>query len=330
VHFGFHYPRSFVTALRSCDLSASFVRDFKDAVVDDFEMLYAIARRQSKVSTARFFRMFQDMRAPISIATASDAALFNNELVEGVFKCTEHAFDWMILRDYLEKRLDAHGITLACGETAERVTVRDGVKQLELASGRVVTCHELFNVTYGGLNCLPLASGFGPLPLKYELAEIALVAPPPELSGKAVTVMDGPFFSLMPFPSEGLYSLTHVRYTPHRSWIDQPGAGTAYMVADAIPETTRWRHMVADARRYLPCAGDVEYRKSLFEVKTVLTHNERDDGRPILLHQHSQESGFYSVMGGKIDNIYDLFDAIVQVNPRLSSAHADCLFGQHG
>ncbi|WP_338332312.1 FAD-dependent oxidoreductase [Acetobacter sp. LMG 32666] len=325
VHFGFHYPRSFVTALRSRDLSTKFVRDFKNAVVDDFQMLYAIARRQSKVSTARFLRMFQDMDAPIVEASAPDTALFNNDLVEGVFKCTEYAFDWSILRDNLKKRLDASGITIAYGETAEKVTMADGVNYLHLASGRVVNCRELFNVTYGGLNRLPMASGFAPLPLKYELAEVALVAPPPELAGKAVTIMDGPFFSLMPYPAEGLYSLTHVRYTPHRSWVDQSGKANTYGQADTMVERTRWRHMMADARRYLPCAEHITYHKSLFDVKTVLTRNERDDGRPILLHQHSAKPGFYSVMGGKIDNIYDLFDTIAQIIPDYKNANTDYL-----
>ena len=328
VHFGFHYPRSFVTALRSRDLSTSFVRDFKNAVVDDFQMLYAIARRQSKVSIARFLRMFQDMRAPISVASAADTALFNHDLVEGVFRCTEYAFDWTILRDDLKKRLDAYGIAIAYGETAEKVTMEDGINHLHLASGRVVTCRELFNVTYGGLNYLPMASGFAPLPLKYELAEVALVAPPPELTGRAVTIMDGPFFSLMPSPAEGLYSLTHVRYTPHRSWIDQPGKGDAYRQANAVAEPTRWRHMMADARRYLPCVDKITYHRSLFDVKTVLTRNERDDGRPILLHQHSAQPGFYSVMGGKIDNIYDLFDTVMQIIPDLKNANTDYLLGR--
>ena len=49
---------------------------------------------------------------------------------------------------------------------------------------------------------------------------MALVEPPAELGGAAVTVMDGPFFSLMPYPSRGLFTLSHVRYTPHCSWHD--------------------------------------------------------------------------------------------------------------
>ena len=65
VHTGFHYPRSFVTALRSRELSTRFAADFPEAIRSDFQMLYAIARRRSRVTTARFRRMFEDMGAPI-------------------------------------------------------------------------------------------------------------------------------------------------------------------------------------------------------------------------------------------------------------------------
>ena len=74
--------------------------------------------------------------------------------------------------------------------------------------------------------------------------------------------------------------------------------------------------MVQDARRYLPCAAEFEHRGSLFEVKTVMVKNERDDGRPILLCRHADAPRLSSVMGAKIDNIYDLFEALPQLDPR--------------
>ena len=315
VHSGYHYPRSFVTALRSRELSARFARHFGDAVLDDFRMLYAIARRRSKVSTARFVRMFRDMGAPITPATPSDAALFDPDLIEGVFDCPEFAFDWMVLRDHLARRLERHGVELRRGVSALRVVPHGGRAAVELATGGSIAADFVFNVTYAGLNRVAVASGFAPLPLKYELAEVALVEPPAELAGKAVTVMDGPFFSLMPYPAAGLYSLTHVRYTPHMSWIDRPGSPDADAVAATLPRESRALHMIRDTQRYLPCAAGLVQRDALFEVKTILTSNERDDGRPILLHRHAAQPWFASIMGGKIDNIYDLFDALGELDP---------------
>jgi hypothetical protein len=40
----------------------------------------------------------------------------------------------------------------------------------------------------------------------------------------------------------------------------------------------------------------------------VLIKNEGDDGRPILFEKHAALAGCYSVLGGKIDNIYDVLE----------------------
>jgi hypothetical protein len=56
----------------------------------------------------------------------------------------------------------------------------------------------------------------------------------------------------------------------------------------------------------MPGLGDAELKDSLFEVKTVLAKNEGNDGRPILFEKSQTLPGFFSVLGGKIDNIYDI------------------------
>ena len=327
VHTGFHYPRSFVTALRSKQLHQRFARDFAPSVVDDFAMLYAIARRRSKVSAERFYRMFTSMGAPIARASASDAALFNPELIESAFACTEFAFDWSVLRDLLAEQLAACGIEIRLGSRVEAVEFRGDTAHLSLDRGAGVDAATLFNVTYAGINTLLNNSGLEALALKHELAELALIAPPPELVGKGITVMDGPFFSTMPYPERALHSLTHVRYTPHASWNDHQASAGADAAAGRAADMTegavesRWRHMVLDAQRYMPCIADAQYKGSLYEQKTVLVRNERDDGRPILFHKHSGKPVFYSILGGKMDNIYDLFELLPSVEPRFRAAN---------
>jgi hypothetical protein len=69
--------------------------------------------------------------------------------------------------------------------------------------------------------------------------------------------------------------------------------------------------MLKDALRFLPSASKATYIDSLFEIKTVLTQNEGNDGRPILLrHDYGGLPGLNVVMGGKIDNIYDILEAL--------------------
>ena len=68
--------------------------------------------------------------------------------------------------------------------------------------------------------------------------------------------------------------------------------------------------MLRDVERYMPSIKDSEYIESLFEVKTILTKNEGDDGRPILYEPHQKVPGCFSILGGKIDNVYDVLERL--------------------
>ncbi len=325
VHTGFHYPRSALTAVRSMLLHQRFMTDFPEAVVDDFQMLYAIARRRSKVSAKRFYRMFRDIGAPIRPALPSEAALFDPDMVEGIFACSEAAFDYTVLRHHLARRLDHSGVEVRMSVALAHLQDQpDGIRAT-LSDGSEIEARYAFNITYAQINDVLGRSGLPPAALKHELAEIALVEPPAELQGLGVTVMDGPFFSCMPYPSAQLHSLTHVRYTPHVSWNDKTGGPSAYENMAQFQPRTRVQHMIHDAQRYMPCLGRCVPHQSLYEVKTVLTKNERDDGRPILYQQLPADSRLVSILGGKIDNIYDLFDLVRGTDAEFGAAHARLL-----
>jgi glycine/D-amino acid oxidase-like deaminating enzyme len=315
VHSGFHYPRSFVTARRSLALYHRFVEDFRDAVVDDFRMLYAIARDGSKVTPERFERMFAGMGAPIRPARAGDVALFSASTVAQVFECTEHAFNPDRLRLLLEARMKAAGIRVLTGARAEAIDARgpDQPVTVAIAGQGTISAPIVVNATYGQF---PERPAGGRVRFKYEYAEVALVEPPPILSGLGVTVMDGPFFSVMPFPARNAYSLTHVRYTPHFAWTSGEEAPPLH-----YPPKSRWLHMLRDAARYMPGLVDTRWRESLYEVKTVLLRNEGDDGRPILLDRDPGHPGLVTVLGSKLDNIYDLFDALREGGGTFAKAH---------
>ena len=89
-------------------LKNKFANDFPESIIDDFQMIYAITKHNSKVSSKRFYRMFSDMKAPISKSNRSD--LFNMDLIDEIFECTEYAFDYKNLKDNLNARIESSGI----------------------------------------------------------------------------------------------------------------------------------------------------------------------------------------------------------------------------
>ena len=311
VHNGYHYPRSFTTAFRSRVNLPRFMLDYPAAVNSDFSQLYAIARCNSKVTARQFERFCREIGAPLEVAPKQLHALFEPRLIEDVFLVKEYAFDAGKLAARVGQDLGEHGVDVHLNTRVLNIqtdpyglAVQGDGATAELLKGRYV-----FNCTYSGLNQFSGQYLGTQTQLKHEIAEIAIVKAPPVLANIGVTVMDGPFFSMMPFPARGLHTLSHVRYTPHSQWVDQPGSDP-YLKLSTYDRTTRVDRMIRDIARYLPVARDVRYIDSLFEIKTVLVKNENDDGRPILFEKHPELPGCYSILGGKIDNIYDVLEKL--------------------
>ena len=312
VHNGYHYPRSFTTAFRSRVNLPRFVRDFPDAVKRDFTNLYAIARRNSKVTARQFERFCREIGASLKPAPNQLSGLFDRRLVEQSYLVEEYVFDASVLRTGACQELGQLGVEIVLGtEVVGLIRVASGV-EIKLVGpdgeGRIES-RLVFNCTYSGLNRLRGDYPGALAQLKHEIAELALLEMPVALQGVGITVMDGPFFSLMPFPPRGLHTLSHVRYTPHLAWLDCPEVDPYRRLAD-YPRVPRVDRMLRDVERFMPAIREAKYVESLFEIKTVLVKNEIDDGRPILFERHANIPGCYTVLGGKIDNIYDIFEQL--------------------
>jgi glycine/D-amino acid oxidase-like deaminating enzyme len=309
VHNGYHYPRSFTTAYRSRVNYQRFLADWPEAVTQSFAHHYAVARSNSKVTARQFERFCAAIGASLAPASKDVLSLFDMRLIDRVFAVCESSFDSVKLRAAVERSMSNLPIDLVFSSRVLRVDAAgDGL--LSLTTDRdQVRAHYVFNCTYSGLN--QIGGGFGgtKAKLKHEVAEMALVRPPTALANLGITIMDGPFFSLMPFPSVGSHILSHVRYTPHRAREDEQNADP-YVWLASYEKEPRADRMIRDAARYIPALSGAMHVSSLFEVKTVLVKSEGDDGRPILLETAKDLPNFYSVLGGKIDNVYDVLEAL--------------------
>jgi glycine/D-amino acid oxidase-like deaminating enzyme len=317
VHNGYHYPRSLLTALRSRVNAPRFVSEFSEAIFSDFVQYYAISRRRSNVTAGQFEQFCRRIGAEIMPTTGGVRKLFDSELIEAVFRVREPAFDADLLRDCFRTRIQEAGIALVTETKAIRVTVegeaRSAGQRFRLETRNVQSggrhefpCEYLYNCTYSRLNGILARSGMQPIRLKHEATEMALVEVPASLSGLSITVMCGPFFSLMPFPPLQLATLSHVSYTPHYEWPDDPLQGGYVSHKPSFPLRTRFDRMRRDATRYVPALKDCRYVRSIWEVKTVLPQSGVNDSRPILFKRDPSAPNLISLLGSKIDNIFDL------------------------
>ena len=309
IHNGYHYPRSYTTAYRSRINLPRFVADFPFAVRRDFVKLYAIARYNSRVNARQFQRFCKEIGARLESAPAEYTQMFHPRRIEALFLAEEFTFDAAQLQSWAEEKLAACNVEVVLNQRVESCrSIGNGnaVDSTPRNTSDVETIHAryVFNCTYSGLNHIggvrPVAAS-----LKHEITELGIIEMPPPMRGLGITVMDGPFFSVMPFPARNLHSISHVRYTPHLHWHDETGK-YPYEHLDRYAKESHVGRMIRDAKRYMPGLNDAVIKDSLFEVKTVLARNEGNDGRPILFEKSQTLPGFYSILGGKIDNIYDI------------------------
>lgn len=308
VHGGYHYPRSVLTAIRSKVNLPIFSKEYESAVEKEFSNYYAIATSFSKVSARQFQRFYERIGAKLSKSTKG-MSYFNPKLIEEVFEVNEFVFNSASLKKMLINKLNKIKININKNEEVVKISeVSEGIEVT--TSKNIYLAKSVINSTYSSINLVNKKSGLPIIPFKHELTEMCLVTVPESFKGQAFTIMCGPFFSLMPFPDKNLYTLSHVRYTPHSEWQDsEDNVRNSHNYLEEINKISHYPQMKADIVRYMPAAEGIEYSgESLWEIKTVLPQSEGDDSRPILYKDnYGGIKNYICIMGGKIDNIYDVF-----------------------
>lgn len=320
VHNGYHYPRSILTALRSRVNFPKFINEYRECIYSDFDKYYAIGKIFSKVTANQFKIFCQRIDVPLEPATREVKKLFNSNLIEEVFWTKEYAFDAVKLRDRMFDELEEAGVEVKLNSQVVKIRKTSEDLGIEVFFTSSDSCNSIaakyvFNCTYSAINKIISASDLPTIPLKHELAEMALVEVPEPLKHWGITIMCGPFFSIMPFPPRGLHTLSHVRYTPHYYWRDPENFSIETgKNSSKVARKTNYAYMIGDAQRYIPILKDCHYVDSLWEVKTVLPQSEVDDSRPILFRRNQGIKNFTCVLGGKIDNVYDIPDELQFLN----------------
>ncbi len=316
VHMGYHYPRSFSTAIKSAGYFNRFNEDYGFSVYSKFDQVYATSAEYSWTAANEFKEFCKN--ANIRCEEIPTGTYFNEGACDGAFLTEEYTYDAMILKDYFVEELSKYSnAVLKYGQRI--MQINKAVDSYEIVTADCAyTTGFVLNATYGSVNQIIAMAGFEPFDIKYELCEIILCNVNDRLKGAGITVMDGPFFSIMPFGKTGYHSLTTVTRTPHVTSYDtlptfecQDGEFCSRNQLGNCndcpnkPETA-WSYMSQIAKKYMKPEYEFSYDKSLFSMKPILKASEVDDSRPTVIRCFSKEPYFVSVLSGKINTVYDL------------------------
>lgn len=325
VHMGYHYPRSLTTAVKSAGYFRRFVEDFGFCIHDAFEQIYATSDKFSWTNAGQFQEFCK--AADIKCEEVAASKYFKPGMCDGAFLTEEYTYDAKVLQHFFEEELkkDAN-VEIKYSVRIHKIVKLDKSFLVETEDGNCFESPYVLNATYASVNqVIDRVEGvekefFG---IKYELCEIILCKPSEALKKIGITVMDGPFFSIMPFGQTGLHSLTAVTFTPHVTSYERkpefscqkgmeqgPNKCTPHSLGNCSkcphkPDSA-WPYMSHLADKYMKPEYSYSYEQSLYSMKPILKSSEVDDSRPTAIRVMNREPIFVSVLSGKINTVYDL------------------------
>ncbi|MBX4199203.1 FAD-binding oxidoreductase [Candidatus Parcubacteria bacterium] len=301
LHRGYHYPRSKATALSSKYAEDSFREEYGEAVLEDNEHYYVIAKEDSKVTGEEYLNFCKECELEHEEVNLDEhvSAPFVDISIRG----RESLMDPVKLREIARQKLDSSRVNLRL-DTA--FTPSD-MGEYDL----VVNC------TYANSNFILENFPEARKEYQFEVCEKPVLRLPTKYKGKSIVVMDGPFFCIDPYSITDMHVMGNVVHAIHAS-----NTGFFPIVPDDIkpllnkgivknPPVTNIERFLQVATKFMPDLKDAEYVGSMFTVRTVLPNVDKTDERPTLVSKVGDK--IIHVFSGKIGNCMEAASEVLRL-----------------
>ena len=295
-HHGFHYPRSPEMIREIQESRQEFEAVYGSAIVPDVASYYCTVSSARVIGRERYLHICRSMGLPFTEELPPDGVLDASQ-VDLCLRTPESVFDAERLRTIMHNRLASNpDITVALGhEVADGELMADGRKRLvsRANDGRHDDAFDyVVNASYANRNLLAKLFGFPAKPLRFDLLELlVLEIPIPQVS---VTILDGPFTSLVGMGATGRFTLSHIQHSVLASATPQDGLPVVWTDIASNRE-----NLLNAASRYLPILKRARLVASRYGTRVVHALPEDIDGRPTVVTDHG--FGCWSILGGKIN-----------------------------
>ena len=209
LHLGFHYPRHDETVRQCVRGYERFRREFGEAILKDVTNAYFIASEGSLTPAGDFLAFCDRHGFPYREIDPAGFATGIENVDLGVLT-SELMYDPAILRGLMIQRLARCRASIRLRSAVSDISRKSESRfAVSTEGGDRQVFDGVVNCAYANANRISAHLGYPRKTRQYEYTAIPIV----ELDGiekTSVTIMDGPFFSLLPFGSGGDHLLFHV------------------------------------------------------------------------------------------------------------------------
>jgi len=300
IHRGYHYPRSPDTVKDIIRSENSFKETFSEAIVNQYDHYYCIAKKNSLTSAKQFVDFCAEYGLVIDKA---ELDCVQKDSIDLCGKVKESVYDPKKLKKLSLDKLNECNVKIHLN-----TEVTD---EIFAEFDRVVIC------TYANLNAL--LTRFPELQEEYqfELCEKPVVKLPDSFHNKSIVIMDGPFMCIDPLANTDLHLLCNVTHEIHQTNIGKiPEIDKQYLhLLDngmiKNPSHTNYDKFIKSSLEFFPEIKNAKYVGSMFTIRAVPPRVEDTDERPTLVKKINEK--IITVFSGKITTCVEAAEEVKKI-----------------
>lgn len=308
LHLGYHYPRDLDTAIQCRNGFDDFVREFPGAVRRDFLDAYFIASSGSLTSPNAYL----DHLNKVGLVYVPAGKEFPVNVFNTLLGCysEEAVYDHQSLKDNISNRLLRSTVNVRTNTSIISIKRKKGSIKLADNHGNDYEFDAVVNCTYADIGRLTQELGYEVKPVKFEYTLVPIVWWPQFPVG--ITVMDGPFFSILPFGHSArflLYGVTDAVIKEEQQPIMNMDWVNGSVTVSPKIVTQVFSRICKIVDEFVPSFVDARLVGYLSGPRMVLAGAEYTDARPSIVEAY--DKNYITVFSGKIDHSISVADKVV-------------------
>jgi glycine/D-amino acid oxidase-like deaminating enzyme len=301
LHLGFHYPRDLETGRQSIRGFDAFKNKYSECIQEGFLNAYFIANTKSLTTPGDYLKFCELLGVSYQTISPDDFPVKVLGASTGVL-CNEVVYDCGILRQLVWQALRRDSVQVELNQRVIRIEKSEGKYRLEFENRPPVLAGTVINASYGDINRLTAQLGHAVTEKLYEYTAVPIIQM--DMPRVGVTIMDGPFMTLLPYGKSDnflLYNVEHSLIAKNVSTQIDPN----WLMPDTAPfsgvdKQQFFEKMISLCREFVPALATAKIKGFLEGPRMVLAHRDHTDTRPSMVTGYDQS--YYTVMAGKIDH----------------------------
>lgn len=311
LHLGFHYPRDDETAQQCIAGFQRFIDAYPDAITDPFPNAYFIAQNGSLTSPDDYISFCERNRLGYQKIDKNNFEIDLCDVALGIL-CEERVYDSRRLAKVISKKLTDQQISINLNATVTSVSYEGDAHHLHVNNLFTGVFDAVVNCSYADINRITNQLGHETQNHQYEYTVVPIVDT--KLPRVGVTIMDGPFMTLLPYGASPHSLLYHVENTViaretgvvlDPDWLDETKNPFS-----RIDQKDFFNSMLEKCKQYIPSVAGAQLVGFLHGPRMVLAKKDDTDARPSMINSYG--NNYHTVFSGKIDHCIWVADEVAE------------------